>query len=117
RSAQSMTLAPSSKDGPQEDFAAFVECTLPLHRLASLDPAPSPPAPRCEECMPEPTTDGKPEPATTDEPSPHGATEPRISVEKAVASDITEGISAHCNMAEGKLVEDLGLLEAGLGGY
>ncbi|KAL0191560.1 hypothetical protein M9458_014258, partial [Cirrhinus mrigala] len=69
------------------------------------------------------------DPAATDKPSPHGATEPRITTEpevlvtsvqlceptttamkeKAVVSDFVDGSSAHCNMAEGELVEDLGL--------
>ncbi|KAL0165453.1 hypothetical protein M9458_037297, partial [Cirrhinus mrigala] len=51
----------------------------------------------CTERMPEPTTDGEPETATT---------------EKAVASDFRKGRSAHCNIPEGELVEDLGLFEA-----
>ncbi|KAL0181818.1 hypothetical protein M9458_024224, partial [Cirrhinus mrigala] len=88
---------------------------------ATPDPAPSSSSPHCAERMPEPTADGEPEPAATDEPSPHGATEPRIAAElellvtsvqvfepatmpttreKAVASDVAEGSSAHCNMAE-----------------
>ncbi|KAL0181988.1 hypothetical protein M9458_021363, partial [Cirrhinus mrigala] len=83
--------------------------------------------------LPEPTADGQPESTATDEPSPHRATEPRIAAEpellvisvqvcepvtipttreKALASVIVEGCSAHCNTAKGELVEDLGLIEA-----
>ncbi len=78
---------PSSKDGPRDDFAAFVEWTLARRGSpftvssegylvsATPDPVPSPPSPRCAERMPKPTADGEPEHAATDEPLPHGATE------------------------------------------
>ncbi|KAL0151228.1 hypothetical protein M9458_053419, partial [Cirrhinus mrigala] len=92
---------------------------------ATPDPAPSPPSPSCVEHMPKPTADGEPELAATDEPSPHGVTELLVmsvqmcepatmpaTREKAVASDIVEGSSAYCIMAESELVEDLGLYEA-----
>ncbi len=85
--------APSSKDGPRVNFAAFLEWTLARNRspfptcfqenLASSTPypVPSPPFTRCEECMPEPTADGETEPTTTDEPLQHGAKELRITTE------------------------------------
>ncbi len=86
-------IAPSSKDGPRVNFAAFLEWTLARNRslfptcfqenLASSTPypVPSPPFTRCEECMPEPTADGETEPTATDEPLQHGAKELRISTE------------------------------------
>ncbi len=55
-----------SEDGPQEDFAAVVEWTLPRNgsplticlmddlARSTPDPVPSPPSPRCVERMPEP---------------------------------------------------------------
>ncbi len=85
--------APSSEDGPQAYFAAFVEWILarnglplticPVEDLGSStpDPEPSPPSPSCAEQKPEPTDDGEPEPAATDEPSHLGATELRIAAE------------------------------------
>ncbi|KAL0158538.1 hypothetical protein M9458_046614, partial [Cirrhinus mrigala] len=98
------------------------EARIPIHRLATPDPGPSPPSPCCVESMSKPTADREPEPAATNEPSPHGVTDPQIAAEsellpattpttreKAMASDIVEGSSAHGNMAEGELVEDLGL--------
>ncbi|KAL0177371.1 hypothetical protein M9458_026265, partial [Cirrhinus mrigala] len=63
----------SSKNGPQKDFAAFMEYTLarnrspfticPVDDLArsTPDPEPSPPSPCCAELKPEPTVDGEPE--------------------------------------------------------
>ncbi|KAL0173783.1 hypothetical protein M9458_029751, partial [Cirrhinus mrigala] len=123
---------------PLSVFTAFVESPFTVETeddLASptLDPAPSPPSPHYVE--PEPTANGEPEPTETIEPSPHGVTELRIAAEPALhmtsvqvcrtattvatrekavvkASDIAEGSSAHCNMAECDLVKDLGLFEA-----
>ncbi|KAL0179982.1 hypothetical protein M9458_025424, partial [Cirrhinus mrigala] len=132
----------SSEDGPQEDFATFVEWILlrngsplticPVDDLTSStpNPEPSPPSPCCAEQKPKPTDDGEPEPAMTGEPLQQGATELRITAEpelrvtsdqvqepattpatreKAVASEIAERSSAHCTMAEGELLMDLGL--------
>ncbi|KAI2660085.1 RNA-binding protein Hfq [Labeo rohita] len=103
-----------SEDGPQEVFTAFVdtgEAQILFHRHAQATISP----------LPEPTADKEPESTATDEPPPHRATEPWIAAEpellvmsvqvcepatmpttreKAVASDIVEGISAHCNVAE-----------------
>ncbi len=82
-----------SEDGPQEDFAAFMEWTLvrngspltvcPEDDLArsTPDPVHSPPSPHCAERMPEPTADGEPEPVVTDEPSSHRVTVLRIAAE------------------------------------
>ncbi|KAI2646234.1 Sulfur carrier protein FdhD [Labeo rohita] len=116
--------APSSEDGPQEDFAAF---------NATPDLAPSSPSPCCVERMLKPTIDGEHKLTNVDEPLVHGATEQQIFVEleqrmtsvqvcdpattpttreKAEASAITERSSTHCNIAEGELVVDLGLFEA-----
>lgn len=81
---------------------------------------------------PEPTVDGEPELAEVDKPLPHGATEQRIATEPKLqmmsvhvcelvtnghserenAEAIVERSFAHCNMAEGELSMDLGLLEA-----
>ncbi|KAI2660092.1 Opioid growth factor receptor [Labeo rohita] len=94
--------APSSKDGPRADFAAFVEWTLarnkpsfPACSLKSLasatpDPEPSQPPPRHaeHEPEPEPTTDGSHATSATQEPSPIGATERAIATElEKFASD------------------------------
>ncbi|KAL0164161.1 hypothetical protein M9458_039914, partial [Cirrhinus mrigala] len=126
-----------SEDGAREDFAAFKGWTLARHgspftvsakgdlTLRTQHPAPSTPSSH----MPEPTVDGEPELAAVDEPSPHGTTEQQITAElelhmtsvqmcepptreNAEASGIAKRSSAHCNLAEGELVEDLGLLEA-----
>ncbi len=78
---------PSSKDGPREDFVAFMEWILAWNGsrfftvsseddLASSTPdsEPSPPSPHCAE----------PKPTATDEPSPYGATELRMAEESEV---------------------------------
>ncbi len=82
--------APSSEDGLREDFAAFVEWTLPRNgspfticpmedfARSTPDPEPSPPSPRCAEPHPKPTEDGEPVPAAIDEPAQYRATEWRI---------------------------------------
>ncbi|KAI2652719.1 Protein Daple [Labeo rohita] len=74
----------------------------PEDGLAS--PTPDPALSLSSPCMPEPTADGEPEPATTDEPSPHGATEPWF-------AEQPELHMTSFSMAEGELVEDLGLFE------
>ncbi len=80
----------SSKDGPREDFAAFVEWTLarngsPLTvsqeddlARSTPDPEPSPPSPHGTEHQPEPTDDGEPFPAVICEPARSRATERMI---------------------------------------
>ncbi len=126
--------APSSENGPREDFAAFLDWILarngsplticPEEDLASSTPdsEPCPLSPCCAE----------PKPAATDEPQ-HGATVLRITVEpellitsdqvrepattpatreRAVESESAERSSAHCAMAEGDLNANLGLLDS-----
>ncbi len=92
-SLNTASRALSSKDGPREDFAAFVEWTLarngsPLTICAmddlarsTPDPKPSPPSPRGTEHQPEPTDDGEPFPAAILEPAQSRATEQRIAPE------------------------------------
>ncbi len=82
-----------SKDGPQEDSAAFMEWTLarngspltvsPEDDLArsTPDPEPSPPSPRGADHQPEPADDGEPFPAAINEPAQSRATERKIALE------------------------------------
>ncbi len=99
-SLNSLNRTPSSEDGPQANFATFVEWTLVRNgslfpacsqeNIASStsDPVPSPPSPRCAERMPEPTTDLEPEPSVNDEQSLHGATEPRIAEQELLMTSV-----------------------------
>ncbi|KTF94727.1 hypothetical protein cypCar_00041406, partial [Cyprinus carpio] len=51
------------------DLLQDPNCQLKTLR-SSPDPEPSPPSPRCAECMPEPPADGEPEPTADGEPEP-----------------------------------------------
>ncbi|KAI2652932.1 Triple functional domain protein [Labeo rohita] len=93
-------------DGPRANFATFVEWTLwtqrPTHHLpAAQSGCPSPQGTTEPWIAAEPillmTSVQLHEPVTT--PAPR---------ENAKASDVLEGSSAHCNMAEGELVKELG---------
>ncbi|KAL0181417.1 hypothetical protein M9458_023823, partial [Cirrhinus mrigala] len=99
----------------------FPVCSLEKLTSSTPKPVPSPPSPSGAEHQPEPTNDGESEPAVTVEPSAQGATELRTAAEpelrvpsdqvrepattpatrqKAMASEIAESSSTHCNMAE-----------------
>ncbi|KTF95575.1 hypothetical protein cypCar_00029456 [Cyprinus carpio] len=112
------------------DASLNTVCRAPFsvpHRFSGLsatpDPEPSPPSPRCAECMPEPTADGDPEPAATDELSLERATEQSIAAEPEAVTSVKvcesavvpgtrertagcvsmERSSAPCTAAEGEL--------------
>ncbi len=92
--------APLSEDGPQANFATFVEWTLVKNgspfpacsqeNLTSSTPdqVPSPPSPHCAEHMSEPTADGEPEPARSD------SAEDRRRAR--AADDVSQGLYPKC---------------------
>ncbi len=115
-------------NGPEEDFATFVEWVLERNGLyfsicpavedissPTQEPETSQPSFCCTELLPEPTTDGEPEPATTEpiiatEPEPRASSDQVCELAKSsvpegvlVVIEGLEGSSAHTPMTEGEL--------------